>query len=49
MAYSPDYDTSDMTSSIFDGLVIFILTIASFSALIVIILIWKMAKKQLPR
>jgi len=46
MVYSADYSTEDMTASIFDGLVVFIVTIASFSALIVIGLLYKMAKKR---
>lgn len=46
MTYSADYDTDDMTASIFDGLVVFIITVASFSALIVIGILYKMAKKR---
>lgn len=49
MAYTPEYDTSDMTASIFDGIVVFILTLAAFASLIVIGLIWKMGKKAVKR
>lgn len=45
MAYSPDYDTNDMTASIFDGIVIFIITIGAFASLILIGMLWKAGKK----
>jgi len=49
MAYSPDYDTADMTASIFDGLTGFIITVGAFASLIVIGLLWKLGKKSMKR
>lgn len=46
MAYNSTYSTEDVTSASIDGLVVFIITIASLAGIIALILALKYAKKN---
>ena len=46
MAYIPDYTEADLSSSIVDIIVKIILVVGTFITIIVLLMIWKVVKKQ---
>ncbi len=46
MAYTPDYTEADLSSSIVDIIVKIILVVGTFITIIVLLMIWKVVKKQ---
>jgi len=46
MAYTPDYNTADVTDVVIDSLVIFGITFIGFAGLIAIVMLYKWARKN---
>jgi hypothetical protein len=46
MAYTPDYTQDDLTSSVIDGIVTFVIVLAGFASLIALVFLYKWGKNK---